>query len=153
MKPAQPNTKLTRSSQRPQAPSRQTSLQPPLIVTVDDSSSTESESDQLCNSSLESDPDDYHSAHRLSPPENQLGLEEWKRLQCRLRGIPEDPEPTGEFQLFEGTCPTLTPSNLDKIDHVEVQVSQNEPGKDDIPVDAEKTEIFLPLKEQVSIIV
>jgi len=141
MNPAQRNTKFTRSSQRP--PSRQTSQQPPLIITIDDSSSTESESDEQCNSPLESDPDDYNSDHRLSP-QNQLGLEE-----CRLRAIPEVPEPTGESQLFERTRPTLTP-NLDKVDHVRVKVSQNEPGKDDIPVDAKKPEVFLSLKGQVT---
>lgn len=99
MNPAQPNTKLACSSQCP--PSRQTCQPTPLTITVDDDSSTESESDQQGNISLESEPDDYLSAQRLSPPENQLGLEEWKLQYHRLHGIPEDLEPAGESQLFE----------------------------------------------------
>ena len=96
MKPIQPNTKRASSSHRP--PSRQTSQQTPLIINLIDESSTESESEQPAAgvSPLESDPDDYDSALHLSPPENQQGLEEWKRQQNLLRGIPEVPEPAGE---------------------------------------------------------
>lgn len=137
--PPQPNTKLTRSSQPP--PFRQTSQQTPLTITIDDDSSTESESNQG-NSSLESDPD--QSSYYI---ENQLGLEEFQH-RC-LHDIPEVPEPAGESQLFEGIRPMLTP-NLDKID-CGVQVSQNEPvAKDDVPVDAE---MFSSLDGQVGIFV
>ena len=137
MKPAQSNTKLTHSTRR--IPSRQTCQPTPLTITVDDNSVTESDTDQQGNSSLESEPEDYHSAQHI---ENQLGLEEWEFQ--RLLGIPEVPEPAGESQLFEGTCPTLTP-NIEKIDR-EVQASQNEPvGKDDIPVDDVKPGMFLSL--------
>jgi hypothetical protein len=156
MKPPQPNTKLTRSSQLP--PPHQTHQQTPLIITISDDSSTESETDHSStesesdqvNSPLESEPDDYHSTHSTHSPrpvENQLGLEEWEFQH--LLGIPEVPEPAGESQLFEGTRPTLTP-NLDKID-CGVQTSQNElVEKNDIPVDAE---MFLSLDGQVSIFV
>lgn len=89
-------------------------------------------------------------------PENQLGFTEWERR--RLEGLPEVAEVAevadlaGESQLFEGTRPILTP-NLDKID-CGVQVSQNEPvGKDDIPADGEKPEIFSSSDGQVSIFV
>jgi hypothetical protein len=146
MKPTEPNTKATCSSQRP--PSHQ---QTPVTITIDDESCTESESDQQGNSTVESEPDDYLSAQLPSPPENQLGLEEWDRYRRSLLGIPEVPEPTGESQLFEGTSPTLTP-NLDKIDHGEEQESQNKSvGKDNIPVNAEKPEVFLSLNGQVSV--
>lgn len=139
MKPAQPIA----NSQLP--PSPQTRQQTALKIDIDNDSTTESESDQLDGSPLESDPDDYYSAQRrgLLPPENQLGLEEWEIQYRRLHCIPEVPEPTGESQLFEGTCPTLR-YNLDKIDRG-VQVSQDEPVRkdDNIPVDAEKHELFL----------
>ena len=94
------NTKLTGSNQRPPScpPSHQ---QTPFIITIDESS-TESESDQLNSSPLESDPDDYYFANH--PPENQLGFEEWKLQNSCLHGIPEVPEPVGECQLFEETC-------------------------------------------------
>ena len=96
MKPTESKTNATRSSQPP--PPRQKTV----AITIDDDSVTESESEQG-NSTIESEPNDYHSAHHLSPPENQLGLEEWEH-QCRrrLRNIPEVPEPTGESQPFEG---------------------------------------------------
>ena len=59
---------------------------------------------------------------------------------------PRGPRAHRWVSTFEGTHPTLTP-NLDKID-CGVQVSQNEPGKKDIPVDAEK---ILSLDGQVSL--
>jgi hypothetical protein len=103
----QPNTNLTRSSQPP--PSRQTCQQNPLVLTVDDdSSSTESESDQLEGTSpLESEPDHYYSNQEL-PPENQLGLEEWERQRRRLHAIPVvlEPQVAGESELLDATCPT-----------------------------------------------
>ena len=103
MQPLQPNTMPT-LSQPP--PPRQTCQQKPLVISIVDDSSTESESNQLEHTSpLESEPDNYYSGHRLSPPENQQGLEDWK-LQCdHLHGIPEVPEPTGGSRLFEGNCP------------------------------------------------
>jgi hypothetical protein len=144
MKPLQPNTKFTRSSQ----PSR-SRQQTPIIIKIDSDSSTESDSDRI-DTSLESQPDDYNSAYSPSPPENQLGLDDWnlRRSRC-LHNIQEVPEePTGESQLFEGTHLMLTP-NLEKIDCREV--NQNEPAeKDDIPVDAE---MFSSSDGQVSIFV
>ena len=103
MQPLQPSTMPT-CSQPP--PPHQTCQQKPLVISIVDDSSTESEPDQLGHTSpLESEPNDYYSVQHLSPPENQQGLEDWK-LQCnRLHGIPEVPEPTGGSRLFEVTCP------------------------------------------------
>lgn len=145
MNPRQPNTKLTQPS-----PSHQTRQKTPIIINIDSDSSTESESDQN-DTSIESQPDTYHSAYGQLPPENQLGLkdwEDWKLRRSRLRDIPEVSEPTGKSQLFDETHPMFTP-NLEKID-CGVQVKIEPVEKDDIPVNAK---MFSSSNGQVSIFV